>query len=126
MARLHVPRWEFERIVTRAVEDLPAPVKEILDNVDILVEDWPSEGRLLEEGIRSPYGLLGLYEGVPLAGRGHYDMVLPDRITLFRNPILSICATKEAVEEQVRVTLLHEIAHHLGWGEDEMHRLGVD
>ncbi len=126
MARLHIPRWEFERIVSQAVEDLPEPVKDILDNVDILVEDWPTEDRLARDGIRSPYGLLGLYEGVPQPDRGQYGMVLPDRITLFRHPILATCSSKEAVEEQVRVTLLHEIAHHLGWDEGDMHRLGVE
>jgi predicted Zn-dependent protease with MMP-like domain len=126
MAKLRVPRWEFERIVARAVEGLPEPVKDILDNVDILVEDWPTEKRLAEDGIRSPYGLLGLYEGVPHTGRGHYDMTLPDRITLFRNPILSLCATRDDVEAQVRMTLLHEIAHHLGWDDGEMHRMGLE
>lgn len=123
---LRLSRRGFERIVLRAVVALPAPVQEWLENVDILVEEWPSGEELRASGFESRYNMLGLYEGLALPDRDAYDMVLPDRITLFRRPILAVCGSVEEVEAEVRTTLLHEIAHHLGWGEEEMGRLGVE
>ncbi len=123
---LRVSRRGFERIVLRTVVGLPVPVQEWLENVDILVEEWPSREVLREAGFESRYDILGLYRGLALPDRDAYDMVLPDRITLFRRPILAVCGSVEEVEAEVRTTLLHEIAHFLGWGEGEMGRLGVE
>lgn len=123
---MHLTEREFERIVSRALDSLADEVHELLDNVDILVDDWPSPEQLDITQSETKHDMLGLYEGISLRERGHYDMVLPDKITLFRRPILETTSTVAEVEAEVRLTLLHEIAHYLGWDEEEMERLGVE
>ena len=111
---------EFERLVERALEGLPPEFLELLDNVAILVEDWPDYSTPLAEG-RTLYGL---YEGVPLTARGtRYSGALPDRITIFRGP-LERDFPPEALRDQVRVTVVHEIAHHFGFDDDQLYELG--
>src|SRR5215467_9261850 len=96
-------------------DDGVAVQMELLDNVVVLVED-ESEGD--EE-------LLGLYEGYALTERGwDYGGVLPDRITIYRNPILAICDTEEDVVDEVAITVVHEIAHHFGIDDARLHALG--
>ena len=99
----------------RRLDEVPDELLELMDNVVILVED---ERRRATE-------LLGLYEGHALTERGwHYGGVLPDRITIFRNPILRICTTEEEVVEEVAITVVHEIAHHFGIDDERLHELG--
>src|SRR5947209_7960959 len=99
-------RERFEELVSDALDDVPPQLLDLMDNVVVLVEDDPP---------RSEPGLLGLYEGYALTERGwDYSGVLPDRITVFRNPILAICDSEEDVVEEVAVTVVHEIAHHFG------------
>jgi predicted Zn-dependent protease with MMP-like domain len=117
-------RARFEKLVEKALESLPVEFAESLDNVAIFVEDYPSE----EQRLRSPHEedsiLLGLYEGIPLTERGHdYGMVLPDRITIFRKPIESVCRSDDEVVETVRSTVLHEIAHHFGISDERLDEL---
>jgi predicted Zn-dependent protease with MMP-like domain len=106
----------FEELVGEALDEIPAELLGLLDNVVILVEDDPPE---------SDPDLLGVYEGHALTNRGwDYAGVLPDRITIFRNPILSICQTEGEVVDEVAVTVVHEIAHHFGIDDDRLHELG--
>lgn len=114
---------DFYGLVERALEDLPPEVAGLLDNVAILVEDWPDPGtRLVAE---SPdENLYGLYEGVPLTERGGgYYGVMPDRITIFRGPLERDFPWTE-LEEQIQITVVHEIAHHFGFDEDRLEELG--
>ncbi|MCS7206485.1 MAG: metallopeptidase family protein [Dehalococcoidia bacterium] len=122
---VRLSRRAFRRLVQQAIAALPPPVLAYLDNVDILVQDWPTPQQLRSVGADSPYDLLGLYEGIPQTERGFYTLVLPDRITLFQRPIEAVCTTIEEMAHQVRTTILHELAHHYGWKDADMQRLGL-
>lgn len=103
-----------------AVEGLPPELASLIDNVAILVEDWPERSEPLADGGT----LYGLYEGVPLTRRGMgYHGALPDRITIFRGP-LERDFPPEELEEQVRVTVVHEVAHHFGFDDGQLDELG--
>jgi len=107
---------QFEQLVAVALDGLPAELSELLDNVVVVVEDDPPA--------EDP-SLLGLYDGIPLTERDSwYAGVLPDRITIFRRPLLAICDTTEELIEQVRITVLHELAHHFGIDDDRLDDLG--
>ncbi len=114
---------DFYDLVEGALDGLPPELAALLDNVAIIVEDWPEYSSPLA---RSEEGdtLYGLYEGVPLSERaaGYYG-VLPDKITIFRGP-LERDFEREELEEQIRVTVVHEIAHHFGFDEDRIEELG--
>lgn len=114
----------FQRLVADAMDSLPAEVLELLDNVDVQTQLWPSVDQLEETGTRNGYGLLGLYEGTPLIDRDHYNFALPDRVTLFQRPLEAICDTREELGRQVQITVVHELAHHFGWDDEEIHRMG--
>ena len=95
-----------------------------MKNVDVVVEDQASRELLLEMGLRSPFELLGLYQGVPLDRRGfYYGNVLPDKITLFQVPIESMCKTREEIEEQVREVVIHEVGHYFGLDDERLREL---
>ena len=116
---------EFEQWVADALATLPPELLHRLDNVAVTVEEWPTMAQLRESRVPAGSTLFGLYQGVPLTQRSsHYGMVIPDRITIFRGPLLSAFATREAVAEQVRKTVVHEIAHHFGMNEAQIARLG--
>ena len=107
---------EFDALVDRAIDEVPSGLAEVMENCVILVADEPPPGA----------ALLGLYEGVPLTERGQgYAAVLPDRILIFRGPILRLCDTVEDVVRQVHITVVHEIAHHFGIDDDRLHELGA-
>ena len=108
---------DFEDAVRDALDEIPAELAAQMDNVVVLVEDDPPAG--------DP-DLLGLYEGVPLTERDDFWAAgaLPDRITIFRNPTLAMCDTREEVVEEVLVTVVHEIAHHFGIDDARLHELG--
>ncbi len=114
----------FQELVADALDSLPSEVLELLDNVDVHTAFWPSVDQLEETGIGNGYGLLGLYEGTPLTDRDHYNFALPDRVTLFQRPLESICATHKELERQVQITVVHELAHHFGWSDEEIDRMG--
>ena len=107
-------RGQFERLVRRALGDIPAELRVHLENVDVLVEDWPSRDQLLGTGLEEDELLLGLYEGVPLTEREDYGMVLPDRIILFQRALESVTSSNEELIKEVRDTVIHEVAHHFG------------
>ena len=109
-------RERFEELVTEALDLVPAELSALIDNCVVLVEDEPPA---------DDPDLLGLYDGTPLTERDStYAGVLPDRITIFRNPTLDMCATEEEVVEEVNITVVHEIAHHFGIDDDRLHDLG--
>ena len=118
-------RTEFERLVVQALDRIPEDLRLNLDNVDIVVEDMPSREQLVGSGIEDDQILLGLYEGLPLTERHNYDMVLPDKITLFQQPIEFICETDEDIIREVQTTVVHEVAHHFGIDDDRLHMLGI-
>ena len=107
-----------------AVMSLPPEVADHLDNVVIVVEDWPDRDQLSMRDGNDRYSLLGLYQGVPLTEREGYGMVLPDRISIFRRPIEALSLNREGMIEEIRKTVLHEIAHHFGFSDDELERIG--
>ena len=109
------------RLVEEAVESIPEQFRERLANVDFVIEETP-QGDEVESGEL----LLGLYQGVPLTERDSWWDAgsLPDRITIFREPILDICASREDVIHEVAVTVVHEVAHHFGIYDDRLHELG--
>lgn len=115
-----VTRRQFELLMSRAFEELPRAVQARLDNVAILVQDWPTRDQLQVAELQHPEDLFGLYEGVPLVDRRIDDTLLPDRITIFRGPILAACATPEEVVQEVRATVRHEVAHFFGMDEAQL------
>ncbi len=112
----------FVQVLRRAYRELPPGVLDSLDNVDVVVEDWPTGD---EEALAGEDGALyGLYSGVPLTEREGVGPLLPDRIAVYRLPILQHCETVEEAEREIRTTLWHEIGHYLGMSEEDLHRLG--
>ena len=108
---------EFEELVSAALDRVPASLADLMDNCVVLVQDQPPDD--------APPDLLGLYEGIPLTERGEfYAGVLPDRILIFREPILAFCRSFDDVVEQVHITVIHEIAHHFGIDDERLHELG--
>jgi len=117
-------RQEFETLVFRAIESLPAEFKNKLENVDVLVEDWPSPQQIRQLRLRSKAQLLGLYEGVPQTRRDSgYNMVLPDKITIFQKPIEAQCRSSQEIESEIGSVVRHEIAHHFGIGDATLYKI---
>jgi len=124
---MKLTRKEFEEAVVGALNRLPKFIKKKMENVDVVVEPRASQGLLSEMGLRSPSELLGLYQGVPYDRRGfYYGNVLPDKITLFQNPIELICQTREEVNEKVREVIIHEVGHYFGLDEKTLRELEGD
>ena len=108
-------REEFEHLVTKAVDDLPEEFLARLNNVNVVVEDFPNQVQLRNSKIGHRYSLLGLYEGVPQTRRGQsYGLVPPDKITIFQKPIEARCRNDSEIMAEVRRVIQHEIAHHFG------------
>ncbi len=118
-------REEFEELVLDAVAGLPQELLFHLDNVAIVVERWPTPEQMAEHGLESRHQLMGLYEGIPLTHRAGYNLVLPDKITIFQGPLESMCDTREEIEAEVQVTVAHEIAHHFGIDDARLEELGL-
>jgi predicted Zn-dependent protease with MMP-like domain len=114
----------FEALVVKALNELPLEFQSRLENVDVVVEDWPTSRQLSRMKLRSHAQLLGLYEGVPQTKRGrHYGMVVPDKITIFQKPIEARAGSDKEIEMEVQRVVRHEIAHHFGSGEETLRRL---
>ncbi len=112
---IDVPPEQFEALVAQALDGIPEDLGRHMDNVVVQVRD------------RSRPGLLGLYEGIPLTARANYGgggLVMPDRITVYRLPILAMCRTEDEVVHQVRTTVVHEVAHHFGIDDARLRELG--
>lgn len=114
---IDVPPDRFEDLVAEALDGIPDDLAGLMDNVAVLIEEGVPGG-----------GLLGRYEGVPLTERdawyGTGALTMPDRITIFRRPILATCSDEDEVVEQVRITVVHEVAHHFGIDDDRLDELG--
>ena len=116
---LSVESERFDELVAEALDGVPGELLGLMTNVVVLVEDEPPTP---EES-----DLLGLYEGVPLTERdGWYSGVLPDRITIFRGPVVRLCQSWAEAVDEVRITVVHEIAHHFGIDDDRLAELGYD
>lgn len=121
---MHITDEEFDALVTRAMDELPQEYISQLDNVAIVYDDEPTEDQIRQMKVDDNHLLLGLYEGIPRTERGlGYNLVLPDKITLFKKPIMAVSNTKEALFEQIKRTLWHEIAHHYGLNHSHMDAL---
>ncbi|MDQ7820612.1 MAG: metallopeptidase family protein [Armatimonadota bacterium] len=124
---MRLSRRRFRRLVLQALQSLPEEIRARLDNVAVVVEDWPSAEQLAAAGVGPEDTLFGLYEGVPLISRGiTADSLLPDKITIFQGPLEEACASEEEMAEEIRRTVVHEIAHHLGIDDERLAELGYD
>jgi predicted Zn-dependent protease with MMP-like domain len=112
---IDVSTERFEQLVAEALDSIPDELARLMENVAVFVDEASPPGRLF-----------GLYEGVPLTRRENYGigMVMPDRITIYKQTICAYCRTEDEVRRQVRVTVLHEVAHHFGIDDDRLHELG--
>ncbi len=125
MLRMSASR--FEDLVTRALGLLPPEFVAHMENVNVVIEHEPGRDllRSLDDDPHHSEGtLFGLYEGVPLTERGIDDMLLPDRITIYRRPLLESCDTEAELVHEVRITVLHEVGHFFGMDEDRLDELG--
>ena len=109
--QINLSRRRFERLVTRALAGLPGEFQSRLENVAVIIEDEPPEDMP---------DTLGLYEGIPLIERSLEDMFLPDQITIFKGPIERACRTEKEIEDEVRLTVLHEVGHYFGLDEAQL------
>ena len=117
---------EIREEVARVLDKLPRQFRKQLHNVEIVVEERPGEELFLDAGLDPEHDTLyGLYQGIPLPDRSSlYPPILPDKITIFAEPLLEDFPDPDELREQVRVTLLHEIAHYFGFDDDEIDKLG--
>ena len=122
---MHITDEMFDQLIQRAMIELPQDYIKNLDNVAITYEDEPTKDQLVANNVGPHQLLLGLYEGVPQTARyaSSYSGVLPDRITLFKLPIMHVASTPAEFYEQIKRTLWHEIAHHYGLGHGRIHVL---
>jgi predicted Zn-dependent protease with MMP-like domain len=112
---MDLDRADFEALVEQALDEIPDEIAALVHNVVVLVEDEPPP---------DDPDLLGVYDGVSLTERGADHTGLPDRITIFRRPLLEMCRDPRELVREVRITVVHEIAHHFGIDEDRLHDLG--
>jgi len=114
---------EFDHLVTKAMDELPQEYIKGLENVAILYADEPDDYQRERAKLDNRHMLLGLYEGIPLPQRGtNYSFVLPDKITLFKLPLIAASANREDFFQQVKRALWHEIAHYYGLSHADMHK----
>ncbi len=118
-------RRDFERVVAQTLDELPDGIRLQIANVAIVVEEWPDEDTLDMAGVDDPADLLGFYYGIPLTERtSSYGLVLPDKISIYRQPITRICRDDRELRAAIRRTLRHEIAHYFGISDDRLEALG--
>ena len=115
----------FQELVSQALDNIPDDLLSCMENVEIVVEEWPTHEHLGGYTIGESDYLLGLYEGIPLTERSDYGMVLPDKITLFKGAIEAICSSNYEVTQEIRRTVIHEVAHHFGVGDERLRELGI-
>ena len=116
----------FEGVVMEAIASIPEALRAQLANVDVVIEQWPSDADLAAAEVPEGYTLFGLYTGVPLTERtSGYNMVLPDRITIYRGPLLAAFHDVDQLKDEIRATVIHEFAHFFGLSDADLERLGV-
>jgi predicted Zn-dependent protease with MMP-like domain len=119
-------RRVFEHLVAEALNDLPETFRAELDNIEVVVEDWPDPETMRRAGIRHPAQLLGFYHGIPRTKRTHrYSLVLPDKISIYQRSIEMRCRTLDQVHTTIHRVLQHEIAHHFGLDDDRLREIGA-
>ncbi len=119
-------RDTFERLVAEAWDALPEFFRAKLDNVAVVVEDWPNQETMRLAGVRSPAQVLGFYHGVPQTKRTHhYALVTPDKISIYQRPIEMRCRTIDQVRQTIYRVLRHEIAHHFGMDDEHLREIGA-
>ncbi len=117
---------QFDELVLNAIEDLPELFLDCLENVAIVVEEWPDRAALQSVGLSQRSHLLGLYHGIPQTERTQgYNLVMPDKISIYRRPILMRCRTDQEIRELVQRVVRHEIAHHFGIDDDRLTEIGA-
>ena len=122
-----MPSDDFDRALRKALSGLPSVFREALDNVAVVVEEWPPDWLLDELGIPPEDTLYGFYHGIPLPERSFQDSGnLPDKISIYRGPLSEDFPDREELCREIRVTLLHEIGHYFGMDEEELSRLGYE
>jgi predicted Zn-dependent protease with MMP-like domain len=115
---------QFDSIIAKALDELPDQYTSNMNNVAIVMQDEPTDSQREKLRLRCNETLFGLYEGIPLTQRGAgYNLVLPDKITIFKHPILHASNTIEDFEKQVKHTVWHELAHHYGLQHDRIHEI---
>ena len=118
-------RKRFARLVAEALETLPEELRSRMANVEVVIADWPAPEDLEEAGLGPEDTLFGLYQGTPLPERGvEAPPLFPDKITIFQGPLEEWCAGDAEIREEIRTTVVHEIAHHFGIGEERLTELG--
>lgn len=119
-------REAFEQLVVEALDELPEAIGEMLQNVEVVVVDWPTPAERQAVNLKPGQLLFGLYQGIPLTKRtSRYGLVLPDKITIYRLSIERVCRTREQVIRQVQRTVKHELAHHFGISDKRLRELGA-
>ncbi|MGE5531361.1 MAG: metallopeptidase family protein [Bacteroidota bacterium] len=117
---------EFAELVSEALDLLPEKFQNALDNVEVVIEDWPSWNTMRMAHVGSKYGLLGFYHGVPLTERtSGYNLISPDKISIYQKPIEAQCSSAEQVRALVHRVVLHELAHHFGIDDNRLHEIGA-
>jgi len=123
--RLRLNEMEFDRVVKRAIKRIPLEIRRHLQNILISVQKRPSKDVREEVGLYRNEPLLGIYRGISLKDRSAtYPPIYPDTIILFQEPLEKMCETIEELEEQIEITVVHEIAHFLGISEERLADLG--
>ena len=127
MTRLNLSHPDrFDELVLSAIEELPELFLDCLENVAIVVEEWPDRAALDSVGVHDRKDLLGLYQGVPQTERTHgYNFVMPDKISIYRRPILLRCRSESELRDLVQRVVRHEIAHHFGIDDDRLEEIGA-
>lgn len=121
---INISNEVFEELTAEAINSLPNHYTDNMKNVAIVIEDEPSEAQRQKLHLVNGVTLYGLYEGIPLTQRsGNYSLVLPDKITIFKNPIVQGANSMDALREQIKRTVWHEIAHHYGLDHDRINEL---
>lgn len=116
---------DFEKLVGRAIDALPPKYGQRIDNLVFVTADEPDENQRTNLKLHCNQTLLGLYEGIPLPKRGSgYNLVLPDKITIFKNPLLAISSNTENLQHNIYKTVWHEVAHYFGLDHDQIHQRG--
>ncbi len=122
-----VEREHFEGLVRRALDTLPDEIAQRLDNVDVEVQDWPTGTQLAAAGVPPGATLLGLYQGIPLTKRtSGYNLVAPDRITIYQGPLERIARNDDDLVERVRGVVVHEVAHHFGISDARLNEIEAE
>lgn len=122
---MHVSKDSFEDLVRDAVSSLPERFLSKMTNVGVIVADRPTRAQRIQNELGPRDTLFGLYEGVPLTERGGFVPPLPDVITIFQEPIEDSCSSLEQLEEQVRLTVTHEVAHYFGFSDEALVDMGI-